>query len=79
MATTQISTPNVEFTDKRRTARGGHSAALKAANLTNALVSNDAMDASLLASGLYSQARINQMTQNDKVYALRLIHDAGSF
>ena len=38
---------------------------------------NDSLDARLLSSG-YSQAQIDHMTQNDKVYAVRLKDDAGS-
>lgn len=42
---------------------------------------NGTLDAQLNAfnSTLYSQANLDKMTQNDKVYALRVIQDPGSF
>ena len=43
--------------------------------------SNDALDARLneIDSTLYSQANLDKMTQNDKVYALRVNDDSTSF
>lgn len=43
-----------------------------------AFVDNDSLDARLVAIG-YSQADCDKMTQNDKVYALRVNDDPGSF
>lgn len=78
MATNQLGAPpNINFTDKRKTARGGNSNELVSAALLAATASNDDMDAALLAAG-YTQSRIDKMTGNDKVYALRLINDPTS-
>ncbi|HET7713270.1 MAG TPA: hypothetical protein VFK94_02230 [Patescibacteria group bacterium] len=49
---------------------------------TNANYADEsALDTRLAAAvpGTYTAAYLNLMTQNDKVYALRLIDDAGSF
>lgn len=41
---------------------------------------NDSLDARLLAAGgVYTQKYVDGMTQNDKIYAVRLLDDAGSF
>lgn len=40
--------------------------------------SNASLDTALLADG-YTQATLDSMTQNDKIYALRLADDADSF
>ena len=47
---------------------------------SNVYQDHETIDEALLAfnSTLYSQANLDKMTQNDKVYALRLIKDPGS-
>lgn len=41
---------------------------------------NDSLDARLIAiGGIYTQKYVDSMTQNDKMYAIRLNDDAGSF
>lgn len=45
-----------------------------------AYTDNDGLDARLLEiGGIYTQKYIDSMTQNDKVYAIRLADDAGGF
>lgn len=59
------------FVDVRRTQ------ATTATTLSNPadFTSLDTAETKLLANG-YTQARLNQMTQNDKVYALRVLEEA---
>lgn len=73
MATHLIGDVNDNFTDKRRTTDTGSGNSSKAGDYSD----HDAMDATLLANS-YTQAQIDHMTQNDKVYAVRLISDAAS-
>lgn len=67
------------FVDRTRAnagsaARGNNSVATPA-NYDNM----DALDARLTAiSALYTPARLNSMTWNDKIYAVRLADDAGT-
>lgn len=52
---------------------------MKTVNPT-AFTDNDSLDARLLAiGGVYTQAYIDSMTQNDKIYAIRVNDDLGSF
>lgn len=74
MATHMNTPPEIGWVDKRKAASNDPTTELPAA-LTDALVDHASMDASLLANG-YTQVQIDSMTQNDKVYALRLVHDA---
>ena len=53
--------------------------AMKTVNPT-AYNDNDSLDARLIAiGGIYTQKYVDSMTQNDKMYAIRLNDDAGSF
>lgn len=69
--------PDINFTDKRKTARGGNSNELVSAGLLAATASNDDMDTALAAAG-YTTEQISHMTSNDKVYALRIVNDPTS-
>jgi hypothetical protein len=74
MATHQISPLEIGFVDKRRTTRAGNGSETMADAFLNATKSQDDMDTALLAAA-YTQAQIDHMTTNDKVYALRLALD----
>lgn len=74
MAQVQTAPPNVTFIDKRFNPKSD--TGLKLGTLAN-YASNASLDTRLLALG-YTQATLDKMTQNDKVYALRLKDDAGS-
>lgn len=71
MATHNLTSPENGWVDPR-------GAGNTASAMTDALVDNDSLDAALVTAG-YSQKRIDQMTQNDKVYALRLELDSAGF
>jgi hypothetical protein len=67
---------NMEGTVDKRRATAGSAAVTTGSVATPANYnSNSALDAALIAAG-YTQARCDQMTQNDKIYALRLTSDA---
>lgn len=75
MATNEIVPPSTNWTDKRRTQ---DSAAVSVSNQAN-YKDNAALDARLLAiGGIYTQKYVDSMTQNDKIYAVRLNDDAAS-
>ncbi len=82
MAQHTVTPPDSGFVDKRRANNksAGVSANQLSANLTTAMASNDALDTRLAAinAGYYTAARLNAMTQNDKVYAIRLADDPTS-
>lgn len=76
MATNMIVQPSTDWTDKRRTATDTDATSI--ATPAN-YVSNATLDARLLAiGGIYTQAYIDSMTQNDKVYAVRVNDDSTS-
>lgn len=61
-------------------------AAVATANGDNARIvggsafdSNDSLDNALIGTGVYTQAQLDRMTQNDKVYAWRVIRDPQGF
>jgi hypothetical protein len=74
----QLTPPAVNFPDKRRTssAANGNKNVTTPANFA----SNNDLDAALTAANgtYYTAARLDKMTQNDKVHALRLIQESGS-
>lgn len=73
--TNEIVPPSVNWTDKRRTQDSDVTHVGTPANYA----SNATLDARLLAiGGVYTQKYIDSMTQNDKIYAVRLNDDAAS-
>jgi hypothetical protein len=75
MATNMIVQPDTDWADARRTG----ATQTDAASLTTPAnyVSNASLDARLLAiGGVYTQKYIDSMTQNDKVYAVRVNDDS---
>lgn len=78
MATHQLSQPEINVPDKRRTASVPNAAASTGTPANYA--SNASLDTRLAAiSGTtFTQARLDQMNQNDKVYALRTLDDPTS-
>lgn len=78
MAQHQLTPPAVNFPDKRRSSAGAKTGKHLAtpANYSG----NDELDAALVAANgtYYTAKRLDSMTQNDKVYALRTIQDAAS-
>jgi hypothetical protein len=75
MATHQLSQPDMGWKDARRTGPTSNAATSQATPAD--YVSNATLDAKLLASG-YTQKQIDSLTQNDKVYAVRIIDDPTS-
>lgn len=76
MAQHQIAQPETDWADARRTqtdvAPTGGGAIVTPGNY----VSNATLDARLLAiGGIYTQRYIDSMTQNDKIYAIRVNDD----
>lgn len=73
-------TADVQFTDRKAASRVGSVASATDGLATEANYASEAtLDARLLAmGGMYTQAVIDRMTQNDKVYAVRLNDDASS-
>jgi hypothetical protein len=77
MATHQIVEPHTAWADARRTSSNPNGAT--SVSTPGNYVSNDSLDARLLAiGGVYTQKYIDSMTQNDKIYAIRLNDDATS-
>lgn len=77
MSQHQLSAPDANFTDSRRTTSAANDDSSLAGT---AYGSNKDLDTRLKAidAGLYTDAYLDGMTQNDKVYAVRLADDAAS-
>jgi hypothetical protein len=74
MATNMLSQPETDWADARRTGpiQTDASSQTTPANY----VSNATLDARLIAiGGIYTQAYVDSMTQNDKIYAIRVNDD----
>lgn len=69
------------FTDKQRATAGSAAKSNKSVATPNNYADITSMDARLTAisATTYSQANLDRMTFNDKVYALRLIDDTSTF
>lgn len=80
MATHQLTPPSINFNDKRRAVKTPTGTQSHSGTFETNTASNDALDAALTAisATTYTAARLNQMTQNDKVYALRTVNESGS-
>ena len=78
MAQHMLTPPPLEFVDRRRTSSVGN-AAISVGTLAN-YASNAALDARLAAisATTFTAARLELMTQNDKIYALRTLDDNAS-
>lgn len=68
--THQLSQPEIGYIDPSRTEKSNGGSKI-GTNTYNAFKSEDDMDTALIAAG-YSAANVRRMTQNDKVYAIRL-------
>jgi hypothetical protein len=74
MATNMLSQPETDWADARRT--GATATDASSQTTPGSYVSNASLDARLLAiGGVYTQKYIDSMTQNDKVYAVRVNDD----
>lgn len=74
MATHMFSQPETDWPDARRTGATPNDAGTIATPANYA--SNASLDARLLAiGGVYTQKYIDSMTQNDKIYAVRVNDD----
>jgi hypothetical protein len=77
MAQHMLTPPEVGFVDKNRNGKGDSS---MEPDFTGALVDNTSLDTKLLTlGGCYTQSYIDKMTQNDKVYAVRMAVDPTQF
>jgi hypothetical protein len=79
MATHMIAQPETDWADARRTTTDPSPAGSGSINTPANYASNAALDTRLLAiGGIYTQRYVDSMTQNDKVYAVRLADDTAS-
>jgi len=74
-----IGGPSIGLVDKRKVSSGaGSNASPISSTLYAATRDIAALDAQLITfnAAYYTQARLDTMTRNDKIYALRLAYDA---
>lgn len=77
MATVQLSPPEIGYIDKQRAKLNPGPGDARSQTFYDACQSNDTLDTYLLTKGL-TQTALNGMTQNDKVYAVRMYEDRAS-
>ena len=77
MATHQLSQPEIGYIDPRRAVAGTDPDSSITDAAYDAYKSNDSLDDVLSDKG-YSEQAINGMTQNDKVFAVRMMLDGGT-
>lgn len=77
MATHQLSQPEIGYIDPRRAVKGTNDESTITDAAYDAFKSNDSLDTVLLGAG-YGEKQLNGMTQNDKVYAVRVMLDGGA-
>lgn len=73
----QIVPPTHAFLDPNRATAGSVADGGSTVSAPATYDSNDALDAALITEG-YTQTECDKMTQNDKVYALRLANDSNT-
>lgn len=73
--------PSVDlgFTDKQRAVAGSAAVTDESVASVALYASNDDLDAEVIAEYGYTQAEVDKMTQNDKIYAVRLANDSDTF
>lgn len=69
----QLSQPEIGFVEPARTARSNSGTSTLSAGFYAAVKDIATMDSTLIANG-YSTANVRKMTDNDKIYALRLLN-----